>query len=381
MNSQELRTVMVLASIFALRMLGLCMLLPVFAVAAYSYQGATAKAIGVAVGIYGLLQALLQVPYGVLSDKFGRKPLIFAGLLCILLGSITCALATNVYLLILGRALQGCGAIGSVVIATLIDRTSELVRGRAMAVLGASIGLAFVLALILGPWLSQRFGMSSIFVVTGGMALACMGLLALLPAQATSYTVSKPQLPDSRQLFSYSMGAFVLHASLAALFLIIPIVLQQRGVGEQQTWKLYCSVLTVAIVICWQIIKFAERTGDLATVLRTAIFGLVISPIALVLFSSVQGSCIALLVYFTAFCVLEASLPTLVGKFVTEQKRGAAMGMYATLQFMGVFFGGMIGGWLHGEFGVLAVVGFGVALALIWLLYSSPLAFKQALSS
>lgn len=381
MSPQELRTVLVLASIFALRMLGLCMLLPVFAVAAYSYEGATAKAIGMAVGVYGLLQALLQVPFGVLSDKFGRKPLIFTGLLFILLGSMICAVATNIYLLILGRALQGCGAIGSVVIATLIDRTSECIRGRAMAVLGASIGLAFVLALILGPWLNQHFGMSSIFVVTGGMALACIGLLVLLPAHASNYTVSKPKLPDSRQLFSYNLGAFVLHASLAGLFLVIPVMLQQRGVADQQTWKLYCAVLTVAMLICWQIIKFTERAGDLAPVLRAAIVGLVISPIMLLLFSSVQASCMSLLIYFTAFCVLEASLPTLVGKHVLEHKRGSAMGMYATLQFMGVFFGGMIGGWLHGEFGVLAVVGFSVGLALIWLLYSSPLAFKQALSS
>lgn len=377
MNTQELRTVAVLASIFALRMLGLCMLLPVFAIAAAKYSGVTAQLIGVAVGVYGLLQAVLQVPLGMLSDRLGRRPVIILGLGLVLLGSVVAMLATSIYGLIAGRALQGCGAIGSVVIATLADHTREQVRSSAMAILGASIGMAFALAMVAGPWLEQAFGLGSIFVVTCLMAFCCMLLMLLLPNTKPLLVVEAPHIPTNFKLINLNFGALVLHAGLAALFLILPVMLQQQGLQEQNVWRVYLGVLLVAMLLVWRLLRYSERNGLIEKMQIIAIMGLILAPTLMYVADQMLWSLGCLVVYFTAFCLLEASLPTLVAKHANAQKRGAAMGMYATMQFLGVFFGGIIGGWLHGNFGVTGVVGFSVGLAACWLMLSVILGFRK----
>lgn len=378
-NKKELRIVAILAGIFALRMLGLCMLLPVFAIEALQYKYASAPLIGLAIGIYGLAQALLQIPFGILSDKYGRKPLIMIGLGFIALGSLIAAVSTSIYGLILGRILQGCGAMGSVVIALLADQVREQVRTSAMAILGASIGLSFALALILGPWLNQLIGLSGIFAVI--LALAIIGVLLLMtvPKSINSWQ-PHPNVASLKhgvlgmlgniQLVNLNLGVFVLHASLAAIFLVLPQMLLRSGINAASVWQLYLVALIIAMLAAWRLIGSSEKRQNTEHLQALAIFGLLVAEALLYTLDSWLGIAGSLIIFFTAFCVLEASLPMLVSKYAPAKNRGAALGVYSCLQFLGMFVGGVIGGWLHGSFGAFTVLGFCILLATCWLFLS-----------
>jgi MFS family permease len=378
-NKKELRIVAVLAGIFALRMLGLCMLLPIFAIEALQYTHATAPLIGLAIGIYGLAQALLQIPFGILSDKYGRKPLILVGLGFIALGSLVAALSTSIYGLILGRILQGCGAMGSVVIALLADQVREQVRTSAMAILGASIGLSFALALILGPWLNQWLGLPGIFVIILVLAIIGSLLLMTVPKSINSW---QPQpnvasfkhgifgMLNNIQLINLNLGVFVLHASLAAIFLILPGMLLRSGINAASVWQLYLVALIVAMLAAWRLIGSSEKRQNTEHLQAVAILGLLIAEGLLYTLDSWLGIAGSLIIFFTAFCVLEASLPMLVSKYAPAKNRGAALGVYSCLQFLGMFVGGVVGGWLHGSFGAVTVLGFCILLATCWLFLS-----------
>lgn len=374
-NKQEIRIVAVLSGIFALRMLGLSMLLPIFAIAASQYAYATPQLIGVAVGVYGLAQAVLQIPFGILSDKFGRKPLILIGLGFIMLGSLMSAWSTTIYGLVIGRLLQGCGSIGSVVIATLTDNVRSEVRASAMAILGASIGMSFALALVAGPWLYQLISLSGIFSVIFVLTLIC-GLLVTTIPNGTNFSVVKRKnslLSDLQQalsgrLFAVHFGVFALHASLAATFLILPMLLQQSGIAAGKLWQLYLVVIFVAMLVAWRLIHVSETRKNIENLQLLAILGLLFAEGLLYIVSSWLGLSGVLFLFFSAFCILEASLPALVSKYASVNNRGAALGLYSCLQFLGVFIGGTVGGWIHGNIGVLGVLGFCVLLLTGWLL-------------
>jgi predicted MFS family arabinose efflux permease len=389
LTTQELRVVAALASIFSLRMLGLCMLLPVFAIEANNFPYASEQLIGLAIGVYGLAQALLQLPFGILSDKYGRKPVLLFGLALLLLGSLISARATTIYGLIFGRLLQGSGAIGSVIIATLLDHTREEARSLSMAILGISIGLAFVVAMVLGPWLTQVVGLAGIFWLTACLALGGIALLILAIPKTVAWQPSLNMASlrqslgvlckDSR-LFSLNLGVFVLHASLAALFLVLPLLIRQTGFATDKLWRLYLVTLSIALLFSLKLITQAEyrKRSDFLQIM--AIGGLLVAEIMLSVFNNMAGIGLSLIVFFTAFCVLEASLPSLVSKFAPANNRGVAMGMYSSLQFLGIFFGGSVGGWLHGQFGVAAVLGFCLMLATIWFSVSLMVRYRVNLN-
>lgn len=376
LTAREFRVVASLASIFALRMLGLCMLLPVFALEAGNFSYANKQLIGVAIGAYGLTQALLQIPFGILSDRYGRLRIILLGLALLLLGSLIAASAQSIYGLIIGRVLQGTGAIGSVVIATLADNTREQVRTRAMAVLGISIGGAFVLAMILGPWITQVFGFRGVFWCTAGLAIGGILLLVIsIPrssniqsyVKVASFRQTLTDILANHKLLSLNYGVFVLHTSLAAVFLVLPLLIQNSGYAPSNLWKLYFVALGVALPMAMSFITLGERREQIDLLQLLAVVGLLIAEIFLGVVNQKAGIFISLSLFFTAFCILEASLPTLVSKYAPTANRGAAMGVYSSLQFLGVFFGGIMGGWLHDRFGVLAVLLLCVGLAGTWL--------------
>lgn len=356
------------------------MLLPIFSVEALQYAYANPQLIGLAVGIYGLAQAVLQVPFGMLSDRFGRKPIIVIGLGMIISGSLIAALATSIYGLILGRLLQGCGSIGSVVMATMVDNVRAQVRTSAMAILGASIGLSFALALVLGPWLNQSLGLAGVFAIIAILAVICSMLVFTIPNKTGARIIGPKTnwLTNLRQtftpqLFAVNFGVFVLHASLAALFLVVPLLLQQAGVVAAKLWQFYLSAIFVAMLVAWRFIKLAERKQGIEQLQVVAILSLLFAEGLLYTVTGWLGIAGSLIIFFSAFCILEASLPALVSKYAAANNIGTALGVYSCLQFLGVFVGGVAGGWIQSLFGTFAVVAFCMFLIFSWLLLRKPI--------
>lgn len=367
-KKQEKHLVAVLSTIFSLRMLGLCMLLPIFALEATNFKSANPQLIGLAIGIYGLAQAGLQIPFGWLSDRLGRKPIIILGLALVMLGSFIGMMATSIYGLIIGRILQGCGAIGSVVLATLTENIREQVRTQAMAILGAMIGLAFAFAIVLGPWLNQYIGLNGLFGIIGLLSLICISLVVYLPVQGhlpLPHNLTSKSI--NMQLIEINFGVFILHANLAALFLILPFILRSSGIIENKVWQLYLVVILCAMLVAYYYISKIQTKKNIKAP-RFAILCLLLSEILLYTIHNWLGISAIMMVFFTGFCILEASLPALVAKHANANNRGAAMGWYSCLQFLGVFIGGGIGGWIHARLGISAVLSFCVILIVTWLL-------------
>ncbi len=378
-SGTEKRAIASLASLYALRMLGLFMVLPVMAIAGADFEGATPQLLGLAIGAYGLSQALLQIPAGALSDYFGRKPIIVIGLIIFALGSFIAANADTIYGIILGRFLQGCGAIASAVMALVTDLTREEHRMKAMASIGASIGLSFSVALVLGPVLVNLGGLPLIFILTGVLALGGIILvLTLVPTPARkkhrdgSAIVSEvfKQLGNG-QLWPLNIGIFILHALMVAMFVAIPQQLVQAGLTLDQHAWIYLPVLLIAFVLMVPFVIIAEKKKQMKSIVITAL-GIMI--IALILMSQAMGVwawAIALGVFFWAFNIMEATLPSWLSKVAPAGAKGSAMGIYSTLQFLGAFAGGLIGGWLNIHFGfeglflILAAAVFAWAILVI----------------
>lgn len=374
----EKSAVMSLAAIMSIRMLGLFMILPVFSVYATKMPGATATLVGVALGIYGLTQALLQMPFGALSDRLGRKPIIAAGLLLLLAGSLIAANAHSIFTLIMGRALQGAGAVGSTVLALLADLTRDESRSKAMAFMGLSIGFAFTLAMILGPLINGWFQLSGIFYATA--LLACAGIVLLFA------TVKNPPKPIGHQnnisfaqrlkiavknpaLLRLNVGIFSLHAILTAMFLAIPLILfHTMKLSEWEQVGLYLGVLIIAFIAAVPMIIIAEKKRKMKPVFISAIATILV--VQCTLFSVTHHiwlTGLLLLIFFTAFTLLEATLPSLVSKIAPIRHKGAAMGIYSSSQFFGIFVGGALGGIILAHFHTTGVFIFCAILALIWL--------------
>lgn len=392
MSGQERRAACSLAAIYAVRMLGLFMILPVFALHADRYHGATPALMGLAIGIYGLTQAALQIPFGVLSDRIGRKRVIFAGLAIFAAGSIVAALADSIGGVIAGRALQGAGAIAAAVLALTADLTRVEQRTKAMAIIGASIGLTFALAMVLGPVVTRLAGIGGVFWLTAGLALAGMAILAwLVPAPAAScfHRDTSPVLTQfgrilrDAQLLRLNQGIAVLHFNMTAAFTVLPLLLGQRlAIPAADHALIYLGVLAGALVLLVPLVLASHRLGHTRTVFLGAVAGLGLAQIGLWgAPDSLLGAALLMVAYFAALMLLEAMLPALVSQCAPPQLKGTALGAYSTCQFLGAFLGGAIGGWLHGRFGPHAVFAACAVLNAAWLLVATGMHAPSTLST
>ncbi len=380
MTTSEKRAVFGLAGVYGFRMLGLFLILPVFALFAEGLPGATPLLTGLAVGIYGLTQAVLQIPFGLLSDRIGRKPVIFGGLLLFALGSVIAAGAEDMWMVILGRAVQGSGAIAAAVMALAADLTREENRTKAMAVIGTSIGTSFMLALMAGPLLGRLIGISGIFWLTAVLALLGVAIVALVvptPARSRVHRDAETvpamfrRVLGNADLLRLDLGIFSLHLILPALFLAVPLVLRDLGLAPSQHSSLYLPVMLGSIAAMLPFVIIAERRGKMKAVFLGAVASLAVAQLALQAFSGqFWGFVAGLVLFFTAFNLLEAMLPSLVSKVAPVDAKGTAMGVYSTSQFAGAFFGGLLGGWVHQQFGITAVFLAGALVAAVWLLLS-----------
>lgn len=383
LTSAERRAAIGLAGIVALRTLGLFLIMPVFAIYAGELAGATPLGIGLAIGVYGLTQALLQIPFGVLSDRIGRKPMIYLGLALFTLGSLLAALADDIVLVIIGRAIQGSGAIAAVVMALTADLTRETVRVRAMAGIGVSVGLSFAISLVLAPTLAHWVGLSGLFWLTAAFAIAGMLILALVVPDPKRSVVHRDVEPVPGQLWDVlrepdllrlDLSAFLLHMVMTSLFLVLPLALVASGLAPARHWQVYLPVVLVALSTMVPFILFAERPGRAKQVLVGAVATLGLTLTGLFVWHTTLFALAAwLVVLFTLFHLLEATLPSLVAKRVPAGVKGTAMGAYTMFQFSGVFTGGLAGGWLyqaHGQGGVLLAC---AVAALLWLAIVVPL--------
>ena len=385
MTRFELRASASLASVFALRMLGLFLILPVFAVHARGLPGGdNAMLVGLALGIYGLTQALLQLPFGMASDRLGRKPVIIAGLLVFAAGSFIAAAADTVWMAIIGRALQGAGAISAAITALIADATRESQRTKAMAMVGGSIGVTFALSLVLAPLLYGAIGMGGIFILTGVLALAAIAAVRWGAPDVPQVLPGSHADPAARRtpfrtvaldadLLRLNLGIFVLHAVQMAMFVVVPAWLVERaGLALDAHWKLYLPVVVVSFALMIPPLILAERRGQMRQVFIAAVALLLLVQLALAL--SPAGLVILgllLLGFFAAFNVLEASLPSLVSRLAPVDAKGTALGIYNTTQSLGLFAGGLLGGWVQQQWGKPAVFIACAALAGVWLVAAS----------
>jgi MFS family permease len=395
MTPRELRASISLALLFALRMLGLFLILPVFAVHARSLPGGDdALLVGLALGGYALTQGILQIPFGIASDRFGRKPVIVFGLLLFALGSLIAATAGDMTTVIIGRLLQGMGAISAAVTASIADHTRDSQRTKAMAMVGVSIGVTFAVSLAVAPLLYGVIGMGGIFGLTGILAL--LGILVVwlwvpeLESGRPAVPVGQPQtrfaqvLRDT-ELMRLNAGVFALHLAQMAMFVVLPVWMVERlDLPLVEHWKVYLPVVVLSFALMMPPLTWGERRGRLRPVFLASILlvmlvqvGYAMQPASLLPFA------LLLLVYFWAFNVLEASLPSLASRLAPADARGAALGVYNTTQALGLFAGGALGGLVYQHFGGAAVFSGCALLMLAWLLVAAgarrwPLAASAA---
>lgn len=379
----ERRTTSALAAVFAMRMLGLFVVLPVLAIYGRALEGATPLLIGLAIGAYGLVQGLLQIPFGILSDRFGRKPLIFIGLAMFALGGLVAAMSETIWGVVIGRALQGAGAVSGVVMALLSDLTRESHQTRAMAIIGATVGLSFGLAMVLGPLLVDSTGLAGLFVFTSVMAVASLLLVMFyVPTPVAAVTPSRrrlvPQLARvlrHQGLFRLDLGIFLLHMVMVAVFVVIPPSLEiYEQLPAARHWHIYLPVILVSLLLMVPIMIQAERTGRTVGTLLAAAAALVLSLVMLaMLHRSMWGVVASLLLYFTAFNLLEALMPSMVSRMSPAGARGAAMGVYSSGQFFGAFFGGLLGGGLSSMFSPAVVLVTCAVLFAAWAILAAGL--------
>ncbi len=393
MTPIENRAALSLAAIFSLRMLGLFMIYPVFSLYALEHlEGATPASIGMALGAYGLTQALFQIPFGMLSDRWGRKPLIAAGLIMFAIGSVVAALSDSIQGVVIGRILQGAGAIGSTILALAADLTREQNRTRAMATIGMTIGMSFALAVVLGPILNNWIGVPGIFGLTAVLAMG--GLLVLkyiVPTPVLSRMhrdaeavpeLFKRVLSDG-QLLRLDYGIMTLHMILTASFIVLPLALRDvAGLDAQNQWQLYLPVLLIAVVIMLPFIILAEKYRQMKPVFLGAILVLCGAEFALGLWhDSLWSVAVFLTLFFAAFTLMEASLPSLISKFSPAASKGTAMGVYSTSQLFAIFVVGGLGDWIYHHFEISGVFVFTGFAALLWFVVALSMPKPKFLSS
>ncbi len=390
MNALERRSTFALSSIFALRMLGLFMIVPVFSVAGQSYQYATPALIGLAVGVYGLTQALLQIPFSLIADRFSRKPLIIIGLLLFALGGAIAAMSETIYGVIIGRAIAGGGAVSAVVMALLADVTREENRMKAMATMGMSIGVSFVIAFSLGPWLTGVMGISGLFWVTTLMGLLAIGMVFMVPKTTRhhknfqqGYLTQLKQVLKMKDLNRLHVSVFTLHLLLTAMFIYVPSqLINFADIPLSSHGLVYLPLLVISLFFAFPSIILAEKYRKMRGIFLTAIGGIIAGLLVMIFgFESKYVLLLGLGLFFIAFNVMEALLPSWLSKAAPIQSKATAMGVNASGQFLGAFCGGILGGQLL----VLNNTSLGwsilTVIAIVWLLISFGLSQPRYLSS
>jgi len=381
MSGGETRAAGGLALVFAFRMLGMFMVLPVLATYGMDLAGASPALIGLAIGAYGLTQAVLQIPFGILSDRIGRRPVIYFGLIIFALGSVLAANADSIWGIIAGRILQGAGAISAAVMALLSDLTREQHRTKAMAMIGMTIGLSFAIAMVVGPLLTSAFGLSGLFLATGGMALIGVFIVAVVVPKNTgtlqhreSGVARKALGPTLRHpdLLRLDLGIFVLHAMLMSSFVALPLALVEKaGLPKEQHWWVYLTALLISFFAMIPFIIYGEKKRQMKRVLIGAVTVLMLTELFFWAFGdTLRALVIGTVVFFIAFNLLEASLPSLISKVSPAGGKGTAMGVYSTSQFLGSAAGGILGGWLFQHGGLSVVFLGGAGLAALWLTFA-----------
>ena len=380
MSSLEIRTSFILASIYALRMLGMFLILPIFAIYASGLEGnPTSFQIGLALGIYGLTQALFQIPFGMSSDYFGRKKVIYFGLLLFVIGSIVAALSSTIEGIIIGRSIQGAGAISAVLTALLADLTRDEHRTKAMAIIGGGIGLTFALSLVISPWLNSWIGVTGIFLLMAALSVLAFFIVHFFIKEPRSVGKKIPitqadflSLIKDIHLNRLNFGIFVLHATQISMFMIVPIYLiSQGGIDLSSHWYIYLPVLIVSFLLIIPVIIFSERYHKNKLTFLGAILFLLAAQITFIVFSTtLTGIIVALLIYFVGFNFLEASLPSLVSRVAPINKKGLALGVYNTSQSLGIFIGGSVGGLITKFYGYNGSFLFCIILIGVWFAFS-----------
>lgn len=392
MDRQEVIAAGSLAAVFSVRLLGLFMIYPVFADYAHHLAGATPATIGIALGIYGLSQGILQIPFGLLSDKVGRKVLIVIGLVLFGIGSGIAALATGIGGMIVGRVIQGAGAVGSVILALVADLTAEENRTKAMALVGVTIGGSFLVALVAGPVVAGFAGVPGIFWLMAILALAGIAITLFVVPSPREVRVRRDaeavpamflRVLKDAELVRLDIGVFVLHAMLTASFLVLPGLLRLSGsMPSAKDWIVYLPLLLISVVVMVPAIIVAEKYRRMKTVFVCSVAALLLSQIMLL----VDGAnftvlLAAIAIFFSGFNVMEASLPSLITKAAPPEAKGTATGLYSSLQFLGIFAGGVGGGFAHQIAGNAGVFWMTAGLALLWLIVAATMARPNYLTT
>ncbi|WP_076414325.1 MFS transporter [Shewanella sp. UCD-KL12] len=377
LSKTEKKVAFSLASVFGLRMMGLFMIMPVFALYGQHLEGFSPLWVGIAIGAYGLTQAALQIPMGILSDKYGRKPIILIGLLMFAFGSLVAANADTIYGVVAGRALQGMGAIAAAVLALAADLTRDEQRTKVMAIIGMCIGFSFALSLLVGPIVAQHLGLSGLFAMTAGLAVLGMVIVQVLVPNPISQapkgdTVATPtklkaMLKDP-QLFRLDAGIFILHLVLTAVFVALPLDLVDAGLVKEKHWMLYFPAFIAAFFLMVPLIIVGVKKKNTKATFQIALMIMMVALGAMAMFANnLVVLSIAVVLFFTGFNYLEASLPSLIAKFCPVGDKGSAMGVYSTSQFLGAFCGGLLGGGAYQLVGAEGVFAVALGLMVIWL--------------
>ena len=378
LNSREKRAAVSLASVFAFRMLGLFMLMPVLAIYGQELEGFSPIWIGFAIGAYGLTQAVLQIPMGRLSDKIGRKKVIVGGLAVFALGSVIAALAESIQMVTVGRALQGMGAIASALLAFASDLSRDEQRPKVMAVIGMSIGMSFAFAMLLGPIVAASWGIAGVFWLTAILAVCGIFIVTMLVPSAinkapkgdtlASFSDIK-KLIKHPQLARLNAGVLLLHLTLTTIFVVLPSQLIKDGLVAENHWQLYIPVLFLAFFLMVPVMIVAIKKEKEKQAFIGSVMVLIVSMLSMSMWAnSVVGIAVCMLLYFVAFNFLEATMPALVSRIAPASQKGSAMGGYSSSQFLGAFLGGMLGGYVAQTTSSQAVFAAAALVGVIWLI-------------
>jgi len=374
-TSDERRAVLALASLYSFRMLGLFMVLPLLGVYAAGMPGATPAMLGLALGAYGLTQAALQLPLGWLSDRVGRRPIILLGLSAFIAGSLVAAYAETLNGIIVGRFLQGCGAIAAALTAMAADYTRDSQRTKTMAIIGASVGLSFVIALVLGPLLAAVGGLGLVFMTTAGMGVIGFLLVALVLPKVPAVTTSTSGATwQANHIFGGGLpvlyaGIFLLHGIIMATFLVVPDRLANTvGFPADHHWAVYLGAVIISVPPALLLMRRGRGGDDPRRVLLISVTALLVGSLAALNVADLYGIGIGLVSFFVGINTLEAVLPALVTRIAPDRSRGAAMGVFSSCQFLGIFVGGSAGGFVLGSGGLVAISGLVAGLTMIWVL-------------